>query len=313
MGFLLISTLVSLQVMRTAMVWTGIIGAVGLLASAAVRCANLHPPVRTDFIALFCLTAAVGLWMAANEREKLVNVREMFAGESLTFYGEVSGAEGREDGGSRFLIQDAELTAEDGRTGQADVLFYTDGELSFCGGERVILKGTASEEISMSQIGNGAQLVVFRAEYLGEQQPSLLYPVYRWRAQAESAVKTRLRTVLSSKDTALVMGMLLGNSEQIGTQDYTLLQGAGLAHLLAVSGLHIAVFFSLAEWLLRGLGRRAALAVSIPVTAGYVFLTGMSVSSVRALIMVSLFSIAELWVCPKTAARCWGWLSSCFV
>lgn len=306
MGSLLISTLISLTVIRTAMVWAGIIGAVGLLVSVAIRLGNLHLPVRTDFIALFCLTAAVGLWMASGEREKLVNVREAFAGESMTFYGEISSVEGRENGGSRFLIQDAELTTEDGQNGKADVLFYTDGELSFCGGERVTLKGTASEEISMSQIGNGAQLVVFRAEYLGEEQPSLLYPIYRWRAQVESTVKTRLRTVLNSEDTALVMGMLLGNSAQIGAQDYTLLQGAGLAHLLAVSGLHIAIFFSLVEQLLRRFGRRVTLAVSIPVTAVYVFLTGMSVSSVRALVMVSLFSIAELLRLPKNSGSVLG-------
>ncbi len=299
MGALLVSTLISLPVIQTAMTVAGIIGIAALLTGAAIRLGYLHLPVRTDFIALFCLTALVGLWMAAGEREKLLDVRQNFAGESLTFYGEVCAVEGRENGGSRFLIREAELTAEDGRTGKADVLFYTDGELSFCGGERVLLQGTASDEISISQIGNGAQLVVFRAEFLSEEEPSFWYPLYRWRAEAESRIKTHLRTVLDSGDTALMMGMLMGNSAQISPQDYTLLQNAGLAHLLAVSGLHIAIFFSLVGKLLHRFGRRATLAVSMPVTAVYVFLTGMSVSSVRALVMVSLFSIAELLHLPK--------------
>src|SRR5699024_3147514 len=101
-------------------------------------------------------------------------------------------------------------------------------------------------------------------------------------------------------------GMLLGNSAAISTQDYTLLQNAGLAHLLAVSGLHISIFFTLTSWLLRPFGRRAALAGSIPVAALYVFLTGMGVSSVRALVMVSLFNLAELLRMPKNNSSVLG-------
>ena len=85
---------------------------------------------------------------------------------------------------------------------------------------------------------------------------------------------------MDNDDTALIMGMLLGNSPSIATRDYTLLQNAGLAHLLAVSGLHITIFFILTSGVLHFLGRRVTLVVSIPVTAFYVFLTGMGVSSV---------------------------------
>ena len=306
MGTLLVSTLLSLTGIQITLLWMVVIGIAVLAIQIVIKAGHFSVRFRTGFIALFCLTAAVGLWMAAGEREKLLDVRESFAGQSLTFYGEISAVESRDDGGSRFLMKDAQITSEDGRVGKADVLFYSDGELTFCGGERAILTGTASEEITMSQLGTGAELVVFRAGYVGEEEPSLFYPLFRWRSRIESIIKTRIHTVLDNDDTALIMGMLLGNSPSIATRDYTLLQNAGLAHLLAVSGLHITIFFILTSGVLHFLGRRVTLVVSIPVTAFYVFLTGMGVSSVRALVMVSLFSLAEFLRLPKNSGSVLG-------
>ena len=306
MGTLLVSTLLSLQAIQTVLPWMAATGVVTLAAGAVIHIRRVAIKFRLGFIALFCLTVAVGLWLAAGEREKLLEARNLFAGQSLTFSGEISAVEPREDGGCRFLMRDARITAEDGREGNADVLFYSDGELTFYGGERAVLTGTASEELTMSQLGTGAELVVFRAGYVREEQPSWRYPFYRWRSRVESIVRTRLYTLLDNEDTALIVGMLLGNSAAISTQDYTLLQNAGLAHLLAVSGLHISIFFTLTSWLLRPFGRRAALAGSIPVAALYVFLTGMGVSSVRALVMVSLFNLAELLRMPKNNSSVLG-------
>ena len=178
MGTLLVSTLLSLQAIQTVLPWMAATGVVTLAAGAVIHIRRVAIKFRLGFIALFCLTVAVGLWLAAGEREKLLEARILFAGQSLTFSGEISAVEPREDGGCRFLMRDARITAEDGREGKADVLFYSDGELTFCGGERAILTGTASEELTMSQLGTGAELVVFRAGYVREEQPSWRYPFY---------------------------------------------------------------------------------------------------------------------------------------
>ena len=195
MGTLLVSTLLSLTGIQIALLWMVVIGIAVLAIQIVIKAGHFSVRFRTGFIALFCLTAAVvygwllvsgkSCWMSGNR----------FAGQSLTFYGEISAVESRDDGGSRFLMKDAQITSEDGRVGKADVLFYSDGELTFCGGERAILTGTASEEITMSQLGIGAELVVFRAGYVGEEEPSLFYPLFRWRSRIESIIKTRIHTV----------------------------------------------------------------------------------------------------------------------
>lgn len=80
MGTLLVSTLLSLTGIQIALLWMVVIGIAALAIQIVIKAGHFSVRFRTGFIALFCLTAAVGLWMAAGEREKLLDVRESFAG-----------------------------------------------------------------------------------------------------------------------------------------------------------------------------------------------------------------------------------------
>lgn len=303
MGTILLSTLFSLR-----FIWIGaaVLGTAGVLLAGAAVLLRRKGKVRIDFAAAVCVAAAVALMMAGAERDSRLEAWERFAGQDVTVSGTVSSVVSRSGGGNRFLIKNARVTAENGVSGRADILFYTDGELSYCGGEKTVLKTALSDELSLSQIGMGAQLISYRAEYLEDTGFSALYPVYRARYRLLTKLRSRIYTCLPRENADLLIGMLTGSREQISEGDYTLLQGAGLAHLLAVSGLHIAIFFHLVQLLLKKLGRRAALLAALPVTAGYVFLTGASVSSRRAFWMILLLTLAELLRMPKSSGNALG-------
>ncbi len=303
MGTILLSTLFSLRVIRIGAAVLGVMGA--LLTGAAVLLRK-RGAFRPDFMSAVCIAGAVAMMMAGVERDNRLDAWERFAGQEVTVSGTVSSVVNRSGGGNSFLIKNGLITAENGAAGRADILFYTDGELSFYGGEKTVLKTTLNKELSLSQIGMGAQLISYRAEFVEDTGHTFLYPLYHWRDRVLTKLRSRIYTCLPRENAGLLIGMLTGSREQISDGDYTLLQGAGLAHLLAVSGLHIAIFFSLVQFLLKKLGRRAALLAALPVTAGYVFLTGASVSSRRAFTMILLLTLAELLRMPKSSSNALG-------
>ena len=304
-GAILLSSLVSLQWIRYLALIFGAAGFIFLLIFLLFRRKKRSLSRRVEFPALFLLAFMLGMLLAGKERTELLAAR-VFDGQSAVISGTVSQPVRRAGGKSRFLIKNAQISTESGVSGTADVLFYSDGELSYDGGEKTVLRATPSSDLTLSQIGMGGQLIVYRAEFIRDERNGLLYPLYRLRARVLSRIQRNLRQAVEKEDAGLLSGFLFGSREMLSDRDDIRMQGAGLAHLLAVSGLHVAIFFSLTGLLLRPFGRRAALWGSIPITAGYVFLTGSSVSSVRALMMLSMIGLAELCRYPKNTTSILG-------
>lgn len=93
--------------------------------------------------------------------------------------------------------------------------------------------------------------------------------------------------------TAIAAGKRTTMSKQL-LEHYTL---SGSAHLLSVSGLHVAIVFVLANILLRWLtlfarGSQLLNIAVIVVVWGYVAMTGLAVSAVRAALMFSVLQLA---------------------
>ena len=110
---------------------------------------------------------------------------------------------------------------------------------------------------------------------------------------------------LSGDELATVGALTLGYKDDIDPEVKRHFQASGAAHVLAVSGLHTGIIYGLLVWLqtlggrIRPMhenkwGRRAISAVIIAVMWGYAWLTGMTPSVVRAVLMVSLFEIGRM-------------------
>ncbi len=92
----------------------------------------------------------------------------------------------------------------------------------------------------------------------------------------------------------IVAGMLSGETDGITDEDYTVMRGAGLAHLFAVSGLHCAFLVTLLALVLPRHRRRIFCGVTIVVLLFYMCMVGLSPSVVRACIMQIFLLIAPL-------------------
>lgn len=98
---------------------------------------------------------------------------------------------------------------------------------------------------------------------------------------------------------AFISALTLGYKADLTDDLQEAFRASGTAHVLAVSGLHVAVIFVLINLLLSFLGnsgKRFILRQSLIILFlwAYVFVTGMSISVIRAAIMLSMFCVGNI-------------------
>lgn len=136
--------------------------------------------------------------------------------------------------------------------------------------------------------------------------------INHWRAKANAIITEQA----DSRVAPIIKGMLLGDSKEINRNDYQAIRVAGLAHIIAISGMHIVVVVSIvfggAWYLLRFSSylclyyniRKIAACLAIPACYLYLLLAGNPISGQRALIvstLVLLGIIIDLQITPMRA------------
>ena len=110
---------------------------------------------------------------------------------------------------------------------------------------------------------------------------------------------------LSGDELATVGALTLGYKEDLDKDLRRHFQASGAAHVLAVSGLHTGIIYALLIGLLtlgghfkpmheNRLGRCAISLIIIAAMWGYAWLTGMTPSVVRAVLMVTIFEVGHM-------------------
>ncbi|MFR6589964.1 MAG: ComEC/Rec2 family competence protein [Gallintestinimicrobium sp.] len=104
------------------------------------------------------------------------------------------------------------------------------------------------------------------------------------------------RKLLGEKNGATASAMVLGRKKGMDSEVKALYQGAGISHLLAISGLHLSMIGAGLFGLLKKVRLPVALSAGIStwILIVYAQLTGMGISTRRALVMFLLFLAAGL-------------------
>ncbi len=131
-----------------------------------------------------------------------------------------------------------------------------------------------------------------RSVVLSEQVSPVLEGLLWWKERLMQVYEK----VLDEKDSALLKAMVLGAKEELDAEIKELYQRNGISHLLAISGLHISlVGMGLYRLLRRISGSCLASGIlSILFLSCYGWVSGASVSAVRAVLMCVLSIVADL-------------------
>lgn len=205
---------------------------------------------------------------------------------------------------TQIYLQDCQIDSAGGRFSAGQVLVYLPDVRDYQVGTDLSLSGTVyplEEPGNPGQFnsrlyyeGKGIACTFFaeRAEVL-EVHPS---PVREGLLTLRERLEKVYELVFDEKNSSLLKAMVLGRKEELDAEVKELYQRNGISHLLAISGLHLSLAgMGLYRLLRRLTGSYAAAGIpSLLFLAAYGWMTGASISAVRAAIMCGMAIGADL-------------------
>lgn len=112
---------------------------------------------------------------------------------------------------------------------------------------------------------------------------------WTWRGRAEEFIE---KTSLTKRTQNFLITILLGDRAYLDEDTRSLFADGGVSHILALSGMHVSIIAGIILWLLFPFNLlgiyRWRYAVALPILWGYTFITGLTPSTVRAAIMMTV-------------------------
>jgi competence protein ComEC len=221
-------------------------------------------------------------------------------------------AEGQVTGVAGRLIEDPRLVAGGRGMGTLE-LEYVRGK----GGLRTSAQGAMPVFFPddalkrLKSFGRGSRIYIEGNLAPGREGEGPLFRARAVHITTPAGALERFRTALRLKLTeqfsrhkwgGLSLALLLGIRDNLDTNLALSYKNAGCAHVLALSGMHLAIVSSvLAFFLKKPLGLRAAAIVGAVFIIAYVYLVGVQPSLARSAIMYLLGALALLGAFPKKA------------
>ncbi|MCH5147129.1 MAG: ComEC/Rec2 family competence protein [Clostridiales bacterium] len=112
----------------------------------------------------------------------------------------------------------------------------------------------------------------------------------------KSAIGKTLFDNLNSESAAVAFAMLTGDTHQAESDSIENFRYGGIAHIFAVSGLHIGIVFAIVSFILKRLriNKYASAVISLSVILFYTAVCGFSLSALRATMMCAVSLLAKL-------------------
>ncbi|MDT3426615.1 competence protein ComEC [Paenibacillus forsythiae] len=116
----------------------------------------------------------------------------------------------------------------------------------------------------------------------------------RWNDAVRTGLGAELESLFREKDAGYLKGLIIGMQDELDPETYRQFSRLGLTHILAISGMHVAVYAGFLLFVLSRLRftRERALTVTLLLIPAYVLLSGAGPSVVRAglMSMIALYA-----------------------
>lgn len=161
--------------------------------------------------------------------------------------------------------------------------------------------------------GYDATATIKSAQLLDNKSSTISSYINILRAKIGEIINTNFK---SPRVQALIQALTIGDKSQISFEDSQLFQDTGTAHLIAISGLHIGLiafvgiligrlfFLIFTNQLVNRYKFEALFAISFALF--YALLAGLSIPTIRALVMVVVFSLAHVFKFSITRWQAWS-------
>jgi len=150
---------------------------------------------------------------------------------------------------------------------------------------------------------------IWSASQLDHRHPDGGHPLLRWGYQTRQHLFAVINDLPSPHDD-LLKGLFFGERAYMSDQVEGSFRDAGVMHVLAVSGLHLAILLGLGWGVLRRVGWSitATYLILLPLAIGYLAIVGFKLSLVRASLMLAFVALG--WVIAERGWILRRWIDS---
>ncbi|MWV45328.1 DUF4131 domain-containing protein [Paenibacillus sp. HJL G12] len=124
--------------------------------------------------------------------------------------------------------------------------------------------------------------------------------IFRWNDKVRNGLGSKIEQIFQEPHAGYMKGLLIGMQDDIDPETYSQFSQLGLTHILAISGMHVAVYVASLLFILSlcRVTREKALLIVMILIPVYVLLSGVSPSVVRAGIMgmIGLIAARKGWL-----------------
>ena len=311
---------------RLLMVWAGII----LLLTIAAFSGRLS----WKYIAVLCLSVTLaGLYWDWNESRNISELPEVLGLSSselnevtLKANGTIVSAVERDGDRIDFTMRLSQLTLHEegdrtidesgdevhGELIMVQIKLQAEQEIAVVAewqrGDQVVLTGELEEPAEARNFGGfdyRAYLLTKKIHWLlkgeGAYNVTITAPeawsfstILRWTDAARTALGAEMDRLFQKKHSGYMKGLVIGMQDDLDPDTFQQFSQLGLTHILAISGMHVAVYVGVLLFILKGcrLTKETALTVTFVLVPLYVLLSGAGPSIVRAgmMSMIALFA-----------------------
>ncbi|QSF43965.1 ComEC/Rec2 family competence protein [Paenibacillus tianjinensis] len=175
-------------------------------------------------------------------------------------------------------------------------------------GDRVVMEGELEQPQAARNFGGfdyRAYLLTKKIHWLlkGEGTASVsvkppasweLSGILRWSDAVRSALGAELDRLFQEPHAGYMKGLVIGIQEDLDPDTFKQFSQLGLTHILAISGMHVAVYVGVILFILRRcrITRETAITITLLLVPGYVLLSGAGPSIIRAGLMSMIALLA---------------------
>lgn len=218
-----------------------------------------------------------------------------FEGDDISYSGVVTDLKDHSDNNSVYFL-DGKINGKK----HAKIMIYTDSVLC-APGDKMTFKCRA-ETPQNSYIFKSRDYYRSRGIYLSSgyvediQVKQMKYSLRKLLFDFREAISKAVGSTLPKEESGMLKGMLFGDRSGIAEEDMTMLYRTGIGHVTAVSGLHLVLFGTLISSVLKKFktGVRIKFLFLEIFMILFALCCGMSMSVLRAFIMMTLVNMAPL-------------------